>query len=262
MSQVIFVRTRHDYGSYVDFFQLARLAGYRVIYVDEMLHHDAKDVTFIISPVNGEWNTRPKGYTQGRVILWMLEWNVDGEHNVPDCVDVVWNSDPVHARKNGFCYVPMGGDSGLNECEFDKLPKVYEVAQLSYQTPRRQIVTLQMKSEGLTLAPNSGLWGTVRSTVLLQSEVMLHVHQLEETRGIAPLRWCLAAAHNLPMITESIPDRGIFSPSYMTQADYPFLAEFTAHMLKDKQMLADYALNLHNLLCVDYTFRRSIESHV
>jgi len=192
----------------------------------------------------------------------MLEWNIDGEHNVPACVDEVWNSDKAHAEKNDFKYVPMGSDKGLNVYSGNKPNLVFDVAQLSYQTNRRQAITEQIKGHGLFLAPNSGLWGWPRTMALLQSRVMLHVHQEEATAGVAPLRWCLAAAHHLPLITETVPDRGIFGYTYMLQADYGFLAAFTANMLKDQRLLNDYAGALHQLLCVDYTFKKSVEANV
>ena len=267
MSQVIFCKTRYQdigYHSYNDLWQMVVLAGYPLIYVDQIPEHDSADTTFIITPVNGEWNTWGKGLIHGRVILWQLEWNWDGEHNIPACVDEVWNSDKAHAEKSGFRYVPMGGDERLNEFELPNYdtPQSYDVAQISYQTHRRQIITEQLKANGLTLAPISGLWGSARSLVLRQSSLMLHVHQREDTVGVAPLRWCLAAAHHLPLVTEMVPDRGVFGYSMMVQAEYGFLAAFTANMLKDKRLLRDYAEALHGFLCVDYTFRKSVDSHV
>jgi hypothetical protein len=263
MSQVIFVRTRHEYGSYVDFFRLAELSGYPIIYVDEMLQHDSKDTTFIISPVNGEWNMRPRGYTQGRVILWMLEWNIDDEHNPPDSADEIWNSDKRHSDIYGFKYVPMGSHSGLNQCpDIWPLRRNDDVALLSYQTPRRQVVQVQLEDRGLKLAPISNQWGTARSTTLLSSKLMLHIHQREDTKGIAPLRWCLAAAHKLPLITEQVPDAGIFDARYMMQARYETIASFTSEIVKEWRILQEYSEALYQLLCVDYTFKRSVESHV
>lgn len=164
---IIFVRTRHNYGSYVDFFRLAELSGYPIIYVDQMLQHDSKDTTFIISPVNGEWNERPKWFTLGKVILWQLEWNWDGEHNVPASVDEVWNSDKCHAEKNDYKYVPMGSHEGLNATYLrPSVDNSYDVAQISYQTPRRQMITQQLKDKQLILAPMQSLWGIDRSNVL------------------------------------------------------------------------------------------------
>jgi len=258
---IIFVRTRHNYGSYVDFFRLAELSGYPIIYVDQMLQHDSKDTTFIISPVNGEWNFTTKGTFKARMILWQLEWNWDGEHNTPACVDEVWNSDKSHAIKSGFKYVPMGGHWGLNE-DINENPKRYDVAQISYQTPRRQVITQQLQQQGLTLAPNSGLWKSARSTALMQSKLMVHTHQRDDTKGAAPLRWCIAAAHKMPLLTETLPDAGIFDARYIMQARYETLASVAAGLVNEQWVLEDYSHALYQLLCVDYTFKKSVEANV
>lgn len=257
-----FVRTRHHYVPYDDFFKLAALSGYGVIYVDQMAEVDRPEVTFIISPVNGEWNTIPKGFYQGRIILYQLEWNWDGEHHTPECVDEVWNCDPVHAAKHGFKYVLMGSHEGLNAADQKSTPeKIYDVSFLSYQTGRRQKITQEMKALGLRIAPPDNLIGEERSRVLMQSKVMVHVHQREDTKGIAPLRWCLAAAHQLPIITETIPDRGRFGYSHMIMSSYEQLASFTK-MALDHQMLDNYRYALHGLLCEEWTFRRTIEANL
>lgn len=106
------------------------------------------------------------------------------------------------------------------------------------------------------------MWGTARGTTLLGSKVMLHINQEETTKGVAPLRWCLAAAHGLPLITESVPDYGIFDYRYMMQARYESIASFTASALQDGNMLSDYASSLHRLLCEEWTFKRSVEANV
>lgn len=265
MSNIIFCATDYylkgGYGSYVDFFNLAGLSGYKIIPLSEL--DPQSDNTYIVTPLNGEWMQgwhKPKA----RIIHWELEWRTDWRSGVdtPKGVAETWVSDKAYAERIGARYVPLGGHIGLNECPDLNPPKVYDVAQLSYQTPRRQIITRQLQAEGLALAPNSGLWGSVRSTVLQQSHVMLHTHQEVATTGIAPLRWCLAAAHGLPLITESVPDRGIFTYGYMVQADYDYLAKFTGQMLQDKRLLADYSLALQNLLTRDYTFKVGVDSHV
>lgn len=91
---------------------------------------------------------------------------------------------------------------------------------------------------------------------------MLHIHQRDDTKGIAPLRWCLAAAHKLPLITEQVPDAGIFDARYMMQARYETIASFTSEIVKEWRILQEYSEALYQLLCVDYTFKRSVDSHV
>jgi hypothetical protein len=266
MGNVIFCATdfylQGGYRSYTDFFKLVELSGYPVIPLSQL--DPQSDNTYIITPLNDEWLDgwqQPKAY----IIHWELEWRTDwrADVNEPPGVAEVWASDKWYANKIGARYVPVGGNAGLNECpDIWPLRRIKGVAQISYQTHRRQVITHQLREYGLSLMPTENQWGTARSAGLLSSRVMLHVHQHDNMPTIAPLRWCLAAAHKLPMITETVNERGIFSYSYMVQADYKHLAEFTANVLKDERMLRDYALALHQLLCEQYTFQKVVEANV
>lgn len=264
MSQVIFCATdfylRGGYRSYTDFFKLVELAGYPLIPLSQL--DPQSDNTYIVTPLNDEWLA---GWQQprARIIHWELEWRTDwrAEVNEPPGVADVWASDPWYATQIGARYVPVGGDERLNEVGVS-IAKQYDVSLLSYQTHRRQLVTAQLVQQGLTLAPIGNLWGRYRSAVLVESRAMVHVHQHDQMPTIAPLRWCLAAAHRLPMITETVQERGLFSYSYMVQANYDFLAEFTKHMLQDKHRLNDYAEALHELLCRHYTFKKVVDANV
>ena len=260
MSEVIFCKTRYQdigYHSYNDLWNMVAWAGYPIIYVDQI--DPQSDNTYIFTPMNGECvNGWPNA--KATIIQWQLEWELTEEHNPPVGVKRVWVSDAEFAKRKGYEYVAMGGDKRLNEAS--DMNKIYDVSFLSYQTPRRQYITQKIKEKGLSVAPNSGLWGSVRSTVLNQSKVIIHVHQQEATSGVAPLRWCIAAAHKMPLISETLPDYGIFDFRYMMQARYERLADFTKTILNEDRILSEYSEALHQLLCVDYTFQRSVESHV
>lgn len=265
MGNVIFCKTRYQdigYASYNDLWKLVELAGYPTIYVDQI--NPNSDNTYIITPLNGEWlNGWPDATSQ--IIHWELEWRTDERAGwlEPPGVSRVWASDAWFAKEHGFEYVPMGSDEGLNEVgSLLPMDKVFDVSLLSYQTHRRQLITAQLENAGLRLAPVSGLWGRQRSVVLLQSHAMVHVSQNDNCPTIAPLRWSLAAAHGLPIITETVRDRGIFGYGYMVQAEYAFLARFTRQMLEDKRLMADYAAGLQSLLCKEYSFKKVVEGHV
>lgn len=265
-SDVQFVATQFyldgGYRSYVDFFRLAELAGYPVIPLSQM---DAQDATktYIITPLNDEWL---KGWpdAKARIIHWELEWRWDwrADVNEPPGVAEVWASDAWFAQQIGAKYVPMGSDDRLNPLHeyFDNIDRIDDVALLSYQTPRRQHITQQLYNEGLKISAIENSWGNGRSTDLMGSKLMVHVHQHDNAPGIAPLRWCLAAAHRLPLITETVKDRGIFGYTYLLQARYDFLARFVTLCLRDGHKLDDYAAALHDLLCRDMTFRKSVEA--
>lgn len=264
MSGVIFCKTRWHYAPYDDFFRLVELAGYPIIYVDEL---DAQsDNTYIFTPSNGEmingWQN-PKA----RIILWQLEWLTDVHTTPPGCVEV-WGSDKWQADTHGFKYVPMGSDEQLNQRRFTAIPylDMDYISLLSYQTYRRQVITQQLRDLGIGISVIDDSWGKDRSRRLLQSRLMVHVHQHDNMPGIAPLRWCLAAAHNLPILTETVRDRGIFGYTYMMQSDYAHIAQDIQQLLNPiyhyKQELEDKARNLHGLLCRDWTFRKCVEANV
>jgi hypothetical protein len=267
MRDVIFCKTRYQdigYHSYNDLWKLVELAGYPVCYVDEI---DAYDVskTWIVTPLNDEWLNGWVG-AKSKIIHLELEWRTDWRANVdtPAGVAETWVCDKSYAERIGARYVPMGSDERLNENLLGSIPylDMHYISLISYQTPRRQNITQQLKDLAVGISVIDNSWGKDRSRRLRQSVAMLHVHQTPQTAGVAPLRWCLAAAHHLPIISETIPDRGIFGYTHMMMADYEHIAKFTKHMLEDKRLLADYADALHGLLCRDWTFRKMIESSV
>lgn len=265
MPEVIFCKTRYQdigYASYNDLWNMVTWAGYETIYVDEL--DPQSDNTYIVTPLNDEWLAGWEN-PRAKIIHWEYEWRWDERKDwkEPPGVSRVWHIDPYFAKQFGFEYVPCGSDDRLNELGTQyPAQKRYDVAILSYQTHRRQAITAQLENEGLRLAPISGVWGRLRSDVLLSSYAMCHTHQNENMAGIASLRWAIAAAHSLPAITETVNERGIFGNGCMVQSDYDFLAKFTYHMLQDKQRLADYGAALHDLLCVENTFRKVIEANV
>ncbi len=81
MTEIIFVRTRHVYDSYWDFWKLVELSGFKTCYVDEVRME--KDYIYIVSPMNGEWrphinNEHKRLIEEGKsigahLILWNLE---------------------------------------------------------------------------------------------------------------------------------------------------------------------------------------------
>lgn len=71
MSNILFARPRHDYGSYADFYRLIELSGYPLVYFDEI--DTASDNCYIMTMINGE-NHAPERWqgARARLILWDL----------------------------------------------------------------------------------------------------------------------------------------------------------------------------------------------
>lgn len=275
MSDVWFVKTRYQdigYVPYQDWFKLAELSGYPTCYLDEMDVHDASK-TYIITPLNGEWiGGWPDA--KARVILWELEWRRDwrAEIDTPPGVAETWASDKAYAEKIGARYVILGShadlaaplipkeNAHLEEAWLQELPQ-YDIAFMAYLDPsRRKHLYNELTLTGLRFAPNG--WNDQRHIALKRSRLMVHIHQWDNLPYIAPLRWCIAAAYSLPLISESVVDRGKFGYGHFMTADYDHLVPFTLQWLRPENanVLADYGRALHGFLCKENTFRKCVEA--
>lgn len=260
MGNVYFVQTEHyrngGYQAHWDFWRLVELSDYPIIRLSDI--DIESDNTYIITPANGEWS---HGFpvSRARIILYQLEWNVDGEHDTPGGVTEVWCGDKWHAEKHGYRYVPLGSHSGLNEAYGQQFPKLYDMAFMGYRAPSRRADLLrELKYINVKVAPDA--WGVARSELLMQSKCMGIIHQWGNIPAVAPLRMCIAAAHSLAVITETVNDAGIFGYSDLMQSSYPFLPQFIKQITRDMWYhLQDKGHNLYQKLCVDMPFRASIE---
>lgn len=262
MTDPTFVRTAYHYQPYEDFFRLAELSGFPICQLADINVED-KSQTYIITPVNGEWNHGWQN-PQARIIWWDLEWRKKNEFPFIPGVSEVWASDVWYAGEVGAKYVPLGSHEDLPEYFQLKLRKrPFDVAAIMYRTNRRQAIIDRLVQEGVKVTPNG--WGTDRFHFLNNSRLMLHLHQWPVAQNIltvAPLRFALAAAYHLPLITETCHDLGIFGYSHVMRSDYTHMVEFVKMWLKpeNRNELADYGFGLHRLLCHDVTFRKSVEN--
>lgn len=251
-----FCRTRYHYDSYTDFFRLAELCGYPVIYVDE-IPRDAPDETYIISPLNGEWKGGVE--TSGRVIWWNLEWGLgDG---APDGVDEIWTSDRYHAQEIGARFVPLGSHPGLlgNLQPATRWAKhKWDVALLAYMGPhRRQHVVPALEQRGLRVAERG--WGDERRDILEYSRCMLNVHQLDEWPCVPVQRFALAAAAAIPLVSEEMRDPYPYEPGVdFLSAAYGDVIQATVTLLGNS-MGRNLAGSLHAKACGDFRFDLNVE---
>jgi hypothetical protein len=253
VSDVIFARPRHEYGSYVDLYRLIELSGYPLMYFDEI--DPASDNVYICTMVNGE-NQNGWPDAAARIVLYDLEWRLNGQYPVIPGVAEVWAADKWYAERIGARYVPLGSHPNLPPAPLQDCPKVWDVAMLAYLPPRRERIVHECEQQGVSVAPRG--WGLERHAILQQTKIMLHVHQHDGVSTVAPQRWAIAAAYRMPIISEQVEDKGIFGYSHGLWCDYGHLAEF-ARLWRDDARLGDYALALHDLLCYQLPFRRSME---
>lgn len=261
MSDIIFAKPDHNYGTHVDFWRLAELSGFPIIPLSQI--DPQSDNTYIYTPNNGE-NQNGWQNPRARIIHYALEWNLDGVDNTPLGVSDVWCGDKAHAEKFKYKYVPLGSHPGLNESQNRGMPSsnypMFDVAFMGYKDPpRRARVLHELYEAGVSIAPNG--WGLQRSLALTDSKCMIAIHQFDNLPVLPPLRMCIAAAHKLTVITESVENAGIFQHDII-QWSYDELVHMTRLIVKDQYqaaMLKGLGESLYQKLCVDFTFRKSIE---
>src|SRR5574342_585148 len=254
MADTIFATSRHVYDSYKDLLRLIALSGYPLVYFDEI--QPDTDNTYICIVINGE-NERGWPHSKARIILYDLEWHTNG---IPTAANFseLWAADRWYAGKIGAKYVPLGSHPGLRLGP-GRAPYEYryDVSMLAYMVWRRQVIHGQLVARGLTTAPNAH--NPERHDNLIHSALMLHVHQHDGIATVAPLRFALAAAYKLPLISEDVTDCGVQNgPVYY--ADYHDLADVAQKARADTTWLQEYGEALHQKWCVDNTFRGMIEA--
>lgn len=255
MTNVLFARPRHDYQSYTDLYRLIELAGYPLIYIDEI--DDQSDNMYILTIINDEVTGWPNA--RAKIVAYDLEW-----HDSPPLilgVSDVWAADAFYAQRIGARYIPLGSDSRLNPIPDAERTEEYDVALLAYMGPtRRQEVQEGLRSRGITIMPNA--WGDERHNGLLSSRAMCHIHQLDNFPCVAAQRLAIAAAYRMPYFTETVIDAGIFGSNHWFMSDHANLAELVSIWLrgKDRGRLQDAGDALHYLLCEKYTFERCISA--
>jgi hypothetical protein len=267
MTEITFVKTRHEYMPYGDLFKLVELSGFPVIFVDQL--DVSQHGVFIVSPMNGEW--RPHIDNQSRkprnahLILWNLE-RPDGsagsvgqyaESNrqliYSRFVDEVWCSDRRMAEETTLRFVPLGSDERLGQPGDGQ--KRYHFCHLSYEVPRRQ--TIYKHFDRPYIGPNC--WPPERDQVLQSSKFALNVHQ-DHHPFQEPLRFALFAAYGLPIISETIYDAYPWSEEFMIFAGYDHLVRTLREALSDDyRKYREMGLRARERMCKEYNFRRQVE---
>ena len=222
MSEVIFAKTRYDYGSYIDFYSLPELCGFPIVYVDEM-DLSNPDKIYITAPMNGELPYIHKHSEEYRnrkceVIYWNLErpggseglegYIASSKSRVSEGIvnrDIV--SDKYLSSLTGLHYVPLGGCESRGGMPEDK---IYDVMYLSAYCNRRSFmfrVPGECHNElfGSKVATNQRAEDPLRGRDLLRTKFIFNVHQ-DEDQFIEPVRWAVAADYGMPILTETVVD--------------------------------------------------------
>jgi hypothetical protein len=246
------------------------VSDYPTCYVDEIRLDEP--ACYVLTPWNGEVqphlvNERARVATPAaKVVWWNLEMmsedpNRDFRHvdEVAHLIDAIWVSDRTYqAHHPKFAFVPMGSHAGLRECEF--LLTRYDFVHMSYAWGRRESLYAGLR-ERWREGPNG--WGRERAETLASSRLLLNVHQ-REFPYVAPLRFALAAAYELPLLTETVHD-GVphLEPGRdYEHAPYEALPALVDRFLAEPGRLVALGRELHHQLCVEWPFRRGVDEAV
>lgn len=256
MPDIIFARPRYEYDSYKDLYRLIELSGYKLIYFDEI--DPQSDNVYVMTLVNGENNGGFPG-AKARIILYDLEWRLDGEYPQLPGVTEIWAADLWYAQQIKAKYVLLGSHPGLALTPPNGNERPFDVAMLSYMTHRRRCTFDDLIGHGIRVAPNG--WDGDRDVILNSTKIMLHVHQNEFAHTVAPQRFALAAAYRLPLISETLWERGVFSQDFVLTADRENIPELAKYW-RFNDNLETRAGALHQLLCHELTFRKCVEAAI
>jgi hypothetical protein len=269
--EIVFARTRYVYDSYTDFWRLVELSGFPTVYVDE-IDRSNPNVTYIVSPFNGEIFPLGEGERRSKVILWNLERPAGSggiEKYITDLrghikqgyMDEVIVSDTTLAKKTEFTYVPLGSHRDLGE---PGALKSYAYAHLMCYSTRRSFLfntpgDIKEVYYGLPIAPNG--WGEDRHLALQKSWMMLNVHQ-DDDPILEPLRFALATAYGLPILSENMVASPF--PYHKGTVQFPLagidIAMTTA--FRKRQDIAVRGLESREFVTKYHTFRGCIERYL
>lgn len=257
-----FVRTRHDYQSYWDFWRLVEVSGFSWCHLDEM-DLDDPDKTYIFTPFNGEILPYIGRARRCRLIWWNLERPDGNPRPIREVVDhglsvadEAWVSDRWYASLDPrFKFVLMGSHPEFGDTT--ERPILHDYTHLSYAWGRRADLYRKLRQRGLREAPEAYSLHD-KNEVLNRSRVVLSLHQYEGAM-IAPLRFAVAAAYQRPVLTETCNDLLPFvDGETVLQAPYEKLGDVIGALLRDEPKRRYLGYNLYRFLCHERTFRREV----
>lgn len=278
--KIIFAHPRHEYGSYVDYRALVRLSGFETCFFDEM-NLAPQDTAYIVSPANNSLYKHLVGKEvrdRGAKIFW-LDLERPDPPEIEPISDLVTTE--VHATTDSVLALPgvtrawvsdrhlasmdprrlhmvLGSHPDL--CQRPPLDLAYDLCHMCYIHGRREVI--RRLSSSFRVAPSS--WGVERDRALRSSRAILNVHQTESHVG-EPLRFALAAAYGLPLLSETLHDSW---PLVEGDEFLSFPYQDVSHRLNywlnilPHDRLSQIGRNLRRVLTVEYPFRKCVEDAV
>jgi len=250
---IIFVRTRYEYPSYWDFWELVRLSQFETCYVDE-IDWQSENI-YILTPINGELpNPLPDRTCK---VIWLNIERPSSDDQVkfnrPD-FDEIWVCDENWALNTGVRYFLMGSHHDLRTGHY--INKEWDYVSHTYDNPRRTAIWSQL--DELRRAPNG--WVEERSHHLANSRLYVVPQQDDPPHAVTPLRFAIAAAHKLPMVYESASDTYPFvdGKDFIHARSYKEIVP-KVHKALTNPNIAVLGDNLYRKLCIETDFRTEVE---
>lgn len=218
---IVFVKPDWNYDSYTDFWSLVKLSDYPIIRYNQI--DPSSSNIYIVAPANGQLQDHINSIRSiwdnkiCKLMLWNLERPGNGiQNHINDnkqlieqgFLDRVLVSDMQLSKDTGFHYIPLGSHPGLGYPGMFK-EKHWDMVHLMCYSNRRAspwFIDPGIIRDGidrLSVAPNG--WGDVKDASLKYSRFMVNVHQ-DDYPFCEPLRFALAAAYGLPIVTEHCTD--------------------------------------------------------
>jgi len=268
-NEIVFARTRYTYDSYTDFWKLVELSEFPVVYVDE-IDTTIPRVSYIASPFNGEFFGIDGARAPGtKIYLWNLERpggsgsleeykRSNLEHIKNGYIDDVIVSDSSLAQLTKFHYVALGSHEGLGTPWNTKLFGFIHL--MCYSNRRGFLFDTPSKPKdsfaGCGIAPNG--WGEERHYNLQRSWYMLNVHQ-DEHQYLEPLRFALAAAYGLPILSENLTAKPFPYNDGVIQFPLDQIGPAMMSAMRGRHQLSQMGNTMRDFVLKHQTFRQCIE---
>jgi hypothetical protein len=176
-------------------------------------------------------------------------------------VHAIWVSDELAAKRDArFTYRFMASHEAIATRSRERL---YAVCHLSYLWGRRETCVNELKRRKIPIAPQA--YGRVdQDRVVAKSRIMLNLHQYADAPLAAPLRFAVAAAYAIPIVSELLENCEAISkhgqPGPYAEAAIHKIPDLLEELLaRDDDKLGHYGQLLHHRFCVATNFRHEVE---
>lgn len=280
MREIVFAKTNPPYESYTDWYKLVEVSGFRTIWLKDL--DVREDLIVITTPFTGEirqhiqHRERELGHKRrASLIWWCLERGpLNGDE--PEYVDEIWISDRWYATliPERSRFVVLGSDANLADGPMrEPKDRIYAGVHLMYVWGRRQNLMERLYKEKVADRELGGsLWGSKRHDALSKSRFMWTVRQDDTFEKkwpphvpvpvpiIEPLRFALAAAYGIPLISETAMDTYPYEPGIdYVQADFWQFHNIVRQCLSEPYekywMMGE---RMRQKMCFDFNFRQEV----